>query len=695
MRLLLGAPRPTALTGLFHRLSLSAKLISSYLLVLGVGGLAIIAVGSYIVSSAIMAEARRTVKHDLAIARAVYRQELDLMGRTLEVTGAGRTIPGLLAEGDTAGLLGYLRRVRDGARLDFLSLATPDGRVLLRTSSDARSDDVGGIGVVADVLRGGGASAGAQVVPADRLEREGPGLAARARVPLEASARAFPLRDSVVTDGLVLMGAAPVHDAGGGLAAVVYGGRLLNADFDIVDRVWNELYHDEATHDDSGTVTIFLGDVRVSTNVRTGSGARALGTRVSPEVREAVLERGESWNGRAFVVDEWSITAYEPVRDPTGRIIGMLYVGLPEASYVATRNRVIVSFVLIAGVGFLLVIGVTYLGIERMTRPLGQMVEATKRIAAGDFGRPVEVDPGSEGEFARLAGSFNLMRHSLQEMRRDLEEWGRTLEEKVQERTEELVRMQSRVAQSERLASIGMLAAGVAHEINNPLGGILALTALTLEDLPRDDGNRENLEEVVRQTERCRDIVRHLLEFSRQTDVSIEETDLNEVVERTLGLLRRQSLFFNVEIVNDLDPELPHVLADASQLQQVFMNILMNAVQAMDEKGTLTLVSLSLPSREEVEVRFVDTGCGIPPEHLGRIFDPFFTTGKGGQGTGLGLSIAYGIVAKHHGSITVESEVGLGTTFTVRLPTARRARATATLESAGAAAVPDGPWTPR
>jgi signal transduction histidine kinase len=232
-----------------------------------------------------------------------------------------------------------------------------------------------------------------------------------------------------------------------------------------------------------------------------------------------------------------------------------------------------------------------------------------------------------------------------------------------------------------------MLSAGVAHEINNPLGGILALTALTLEDLPEDDANRENLEEVVRQTERCRDIVKHLLEFSRQTEVSIAEVDLNDVLERTLGLLRRQSLFFNVDVVLDLDEELPQVLGDASQLQQVFMNIMMNAVQAMEEKGTLTIGAHAIGPEDEIEIRFTDTGCGIPPEHLDHIFDPFFTTGKDGHGTGLGLSIAYGIITKHQGSISVESEVGVGTTFTIQLPTAARAR------DAEPATEEPSPWT--
>ncbi|MFW6206001.1 MAG: cache domain-containing protein, partial [Gemmatimonadota bacterium] len=552
---------------------------------------------------------------------------------------------------------------------DFLSLAGPDGRVILRaTGAHARDTATVRSAVVRAALRERRPMAGTEIFDADALGRESPALRDRARIPLSPTLHTSRNGNGTLTDGLVLTGAAPVRDSEGRVIGVLYAGHLINHDVNIVDKVWHELYVDE--NGGTGTVTIFLRDIRVSTNVRTDEGERALGTRVSDQVRDAVLEDGGTWNARAFVVDDWYITAYEPVRSVDGQVVGMIYVGLPEASYVATRNGVILSFLLIATVGFLLVIGVTYLGIQRMTRPLSQMVDATRSIAAGDFDHEVQVDAHSEGEISRLAASFNLMLHSLRDMRADLEEWGRTLEEKVEERTKALVQMRDRVAQSQRLASIGMLAAGVAHEVNNPLGGILALTGLTLEELPEDDPNRSNLEEVIRQTERCRDIVKRLLEFSRQTEVSTEELDLNQVLASTVDLISRQSLFMNIDVRKDLDPHLPQVLADRSQLQQVFMNILMNAAQAMDEEGTLTVVSRTLPDAQGVELEFADTGHGIPREHLDKIFDPFFTSGKEGHGTGLGLSIAYGIITRHQGSISVESEVGEGTTFTIRLPTA-------------------------
>jgi len=298
------------------------------------------------------------------------------------------------------------------------------------------------------------------------------------------------------------------------------------------------------------------------------------------------------------------------------------------------------------------------------------MVAATRSIAAGRFDE--EVQSSGQGEIPLLADSFNTMLKSLRQMKGDLEEWGRTLEQKVKQRTEELVAVEARAAQSERLASLGMLAAGVAHEINNPLGGILALTALALEDTKPDDPNRENLEEVLRQAQRCRDIVKGLLEFSRQSAANAERVDVHRIVEDTLGLLSQQSAFFNVRVVKKFDAQLPAVLADGSQLQQVFMNILVNAAQSMDERGAIEIATRR-GALGDVEIVISDTGRGIPAEVIDRIFDPFFTTKTSGAGTGLGLSIAYGIVTKHRGTIQVRSEEGKGSAFTVRLPAAPEA----------------------
>ena len=642
------------------RLSLKARLIWSYLVILGTGGLATSLVGSWIVSSTIMMQARRAVDHDFATARTAYEEQLQALKLAAQFAGSGTTIQGYLATADRRPLLAYLERIRRDAGFDFLGLTDAKGRVALRVPGPGQAgDDASSMGVVAAALSGKVASS-TEILSAAALARENPALPGRARLRTGGGEE---------TAGMALLVAAPVGSPPAGIAGALYGGVLLTGNFAMVDRVWNLLFRGDRFADvDSGSVTIFMKDLRISTNVRTTSGERAVGTRAPAEVGDAVLGQGAIWRGRAFVVKDWYISEYAPIRNYAGDAIGMLSVGILESTYTAIRDRVILSFFGIATIGFLLIIGITYYMIRNIIRPIGEMVGATRNIIAGRFDQEVRSD--SPGEIALLAQSFNAMLKSLRQMKGDLEEWGRTLEEKVRLRTEELVAMQARVAQSERLASLGMLAAGVAHEVNNPLGGILALTVLSVEDMREDDPNRENLEEVVRQTERCRDIVRGLLEFSRQSKGNTEPVNLNYVLEDTLSLVGKQAMFFNIHVVERLDPELPSVLADRSQFQQVFMNILMNGVQAMDERGTITIVTRHEAVAGSVEVAISDTGHGIPPEQIDRIFDPFFTTKASGQGTGLGLSIAYGIVTTHRGTISVQSEVGMGSTFTIRMPVA-------------------------
>jgi PAS domain S-box-containing protein len=222
---------------------------------------------------------------------------------------------------------------------------------------------------------------------------------------------------------------------------------------------------------------------------------------------------------------------------------------------------------------------------------------------------------------------------------------------------------------SEKMASLGKLAAGIAHEINNPLGGILIYASLMAEDLPEDDTKRGDLARIVQETSRCKDIVKSLLEFARQTEPKMEPTDINRAITDGLFFLENQALFHNIKIIKKLDPFLPFIRGNASQLKQVLINIIVNAAEAMHGNGTLTITSYPFPDRKSITLEFTDTGEGIPEENLTRIFDPFFTTKEVGKGTGLGLATSYGIVEDHGGRISVKSKVGEGTTFTIELPT--------------------------
>jgi two-component system NtrC family sensor kinase len=235
------------------------------------------------------------------------------------------------------------------------------------------------------------------------------------------------------------------------------------------------------------------------------------------------------------------------------------------------------------------------------------------------------------------------------------------MEKKLQETHLQLV-------SSEKMASLGKLAAGIAHEINNPLGGILIYSSLMMEDLSEEDPRRGDLARIVQEAGRCKEIVKSLLEFARQTEPKMEPTDINRAINDGLFFLVNQALFHNIQIVKRLDSFLPFVQGNASQLNQVFMNIIVNAAEAMHGSGTLTITTSPSPDRKTIFVEFTDTGEGIPEENFTRIFDPFFTTKEVGKGTGLGLATSYGIIEDHGGKISVKSKVGEGTTFKIELP---------------------------
>ena len=233
---------------------------------------------------------------------------------------------------------------------------------------------------------------------------------------------------------------------------------------------------------------------------------------------------------------------------------------------------------------------------------------------------------------------------------------------------EELEKTQVQLLQSEKMASLGKLAAGVAHQLNNPLAGITLYTRLVMEDYNLEEGARKDLLRVLEDAERCRDTVKELLEFTRQTRHLMQPHDINRAITRTLFLLENQPLFQNIIIEKDLDAVLPSVYSDIQQLNHLFMNIILNAAQAMGGKGELNVKTLFLPETEQVRIEISDTGPGIPEHILPHIFAPFFTTKPEGEGTGLGLSLAYGIVENQGGKIKARSVPGEGATFIIELP---------------------------
>ncbi|MBN1626116.1 MAG: PAS domain S-box protein [Deltaproteobacteria bacterium] len=232
----------------------------------------------------------------------------------------------------------------------------------------------------------------------------------------------------------------------------------------------------------------------------------------------------------------------------------------------------------------------------------------------------------------------------------------------------ELEETQMKLFQSEKMSSLGKLAAGIAHEINNPLGGVMIFAESILEDIDENDTHREDLKRIASETKRCKNIVKGLLEFSRQTDNTMTLQNINELLEQGMFLLENQAIFHNIDVVKEYDKDIPLVKCDSARLKQVFINITQNAIDAMGAEGTFTIKTIYDREKKRAEIEFSDTGCGIPKTIRQKIFDPFFSTKEVGKGTGLGLSMSYGIIKDHGGTISVKSKEGYGSTFIIDLP---------------------------
>jgi len=322
-----------------------------------------------------------------------------------------------------------------------------------------------------------------------------------------------------------------------------------------------------------------------------------------------------------------------------------------------------------AGIAF-----ITWIFIRRVVdRPLKQLQAGTEKLSKGELGHQITLR--SQDEIGALAASFNSMSRQLHDANEQLVSWALNLEDRVEEKTRELRRAHDEVLHSETMASVGKMAAVVAHEINNPLSGILTYSKLLKKWV--DNGQvsadkkqeaQECLDLITSESRRCGELVKNLLTFSRQSPMNVESTDINQVVERCLLLLRHNLQIAGIEEHSTLAEGLPHLQCDSSQIEQVLLAVIVNAVDAMPKGGNLWIESRLSQDSRLVSLTVRDDGCGIPPEIMPKIFEPFVTTKDHEHGTGLGLAVSRGIIERHSGKISIESEVGRGTTVTITLP---------------------------
>ncbi len=627
------------------------KLILSFLLVSIVSTAIFTFAGIRLMANRVVAETQDRIRNDLNAAREIYTGEARHINDVVRLNARRPIIQDALSSGDSTSVDNDLINVKESEALDFLTLTDEFGNVVMRTNYPYNlGDNLAQDEVISSVMNNKETVTTTTILSDAELKSESSVLAEKAHFNIIDTPMAKPSSKTEETSGMAIVSASPIFDSTQNLIGILYGGLLLNRNYDLVDKVKHTVFQNVVYKGkDIGTATIFQDDVRISTNVLDKNGVRAVGTRIAEDVYNQVITKGEPWIGRAYVVNDWYITAYEPIRNLTGSVIGILYVGVLEQKYLDIRNQAILAFILISGSVVLFSIGLSYFLSRSISVPVQKLVLASKELSNGNL--DVKVEKTSNDEIGQLADAYNSMANALRERDDQLKEFTR-----------------KKFMESERLALIGQLAANVAHELNNPLQGIVTYSHLLLERNSIDEPTKQLLQKIVVQANRSKEIIRGLLDFSRQRKPDKTLCNINNLIKESLTFFENQALMHNIQVTTQLYENLPSVVIDPSQVQRVFINMIVNAAEAMNGNGQLSISTKHDLERESIEITFSDTGTGISEENLEKIFDPFFTTKETGHGVGLGLAISYGIIKEHGGTISVESEVGKGTTFIVRLP---------------------------
>lgn len=613
------------------------------------------------------------VRSDLAVARGYFDQTLAEVGSGTRGVARSQRLLQTMA-GDDLGA--QLAADRQELGLDFLLLFRhkDPGSALPASVVPLLQTTTGHQGRAAQIVR----------LSREELAALAPQLLPRLNIPLVPTRNASPDARATEDRALVLLALQPVLDATGQPQALLVGGLLLNQNLDFIDHINRIVYPDGALPFGSeGTATLFLDDVRITTNVRLFQDQRAIGTRVSQTVRDRVLGQGETWLDRAFVVNDWYVSAYEPLLDAAGQRVGMLYVGFLESPFRWVRHAMLA----VMGLIFLGVMAVSAMLSVRWARsifrPVEQMNHTMQRVEDGDSAARVGPLPARD-ELGALAGHLDQLLDVIDDKTTALRRWGEELDQKVAERTRELeesnvsLRLaQQQLVKSEKLAAIGQLTASIAHEINNPIAvmqGNLDLIRETLGSHARPVKDEFKL--LDEQVERMRLIVTQLLQYARPTEYAgyVETLDLNQTIHDCLVLVAHLLAQTRIEVVRDLQAT-QRVGFNRQELQQVIINLLINAIQAMPQGGTLRLVTQDWTDEHGARgamLQVKDTGPGLAPGVTERLFRPFFTTKN--DGNGLGLWISLGLVERYGGSISAgnQEDGQRGAVFSVRLLTEPR-----------------------
>ena len=639
--------------------SLGSKLIFSFLLVVLAGGLASTMIGTRMVGNTIMAEAQKKVRHDLDSAWMVYQEKLRRIQDVLHLTAKRDLIMRAVTGGQVEVLRQELERVRIDYGLDVLTLTDKKGVVLTRTRTPYQGGDFQGNDEMVRRALKKEIVAATEIVPQEELAKEGPELVRQVYMEFVPTPKAKERPETRETSGMMLKAAVPILDINNNILGVLYGGNLLNRNYEIVDKIKDIVFKGERYKGkDTGTATIFQWDLRISTNVKDKSGLRAIGTRIARDVYDQVLENGRAWIDRAFVVSEWYIAAYEPIRNIKGEIVGILYVGTLEEPYTDLRNNVIYSFFGVAFLGLVLVLFLAFFITRSITRPIGKLAQATEKIAGGDFSHEVSIQ--SKDEVGHLAFSFNRMTRILKDTMEELY----VLNNKLQELNRHYLEM------------VGF----ITHELNQPMGVLKGFLILLRDESlgPLVNPNQKKaVATMLRNVNALINMIQKYLQLGRiesgkmevnKVRIPIFAEALSSILEDEkpqIDARKMQMIVENEEAFRKVEGE-----ADPVLLRIVFSNLIGNAIKYAQEGGKIWCGFKEEP--EELLFYVKNEGRGIPADKLTKVFEKF--TRLEGEleprrgGTGLGLFNAKEVVERHGGRIWVESEEGKWANFLFTLP---------------------------
>ncbi|MCF8161114.1 MAG: cache domain-containing protein [Polaromonas sp.] len=617
------------------------------------------------------------VRSDLAVAHGYFGRVLAEVGTGTQALANSFTLHLALAARAPPALHEELAQARQRLGFDFVNLYSLDGTLL-----GASWQNAGQTLALSNQLVSNLPGTQLQRLSQAELLALAPHLRPRLNIPLIPTQGAAPSTREKEDQALVMLSSHPVTDAQGQPLAWLSAGVLLNQNLALIDHINDIVYPEGSLPLGSvGTATLFLDDVRITTNVRLFHEQRAIGTRVSQAVREAVLVRGETWLDRAFVVNDWYVSAYEPLHNGQGARVGMLYVGYLETPFRQTKYGLLAVIVGIFAAAMVLAAWLSLRWARSIFQPVELMNRTMQQVQDGDAAARVGPLP-QQDELGALAGHLDQLLVAVDDKTRTLQHWGQELDAKVTERTralaeshQSLKQAQAQLVKSEKLAAIGQLTASVAHEINNPIAVMQGNLDLVRETLGRQAlPIAPELKLMDQQIERMRLIVTQLLQYARPNDYAgyVEAVDVNDALASSLVLVEHLLNHTHIRVQRQwLASQAVHI--NRQELQQVLINLMINAIQAMPEGGALLLRTADQTDEEGragVRIEVCDTGAGLSPVTVARLFSPFFTTKN--DGNGLGLWISVGLVERYGGSIRAgnrrdQGEDSPGAVFAVEL----------------------------